>query len=192
MSSCLPAGPPTRSGAGAVGAAEVAQPAAASIATCLGPVSPMKSSAALPPPPPAPPLSPQMYAPKFFDRAEKTGGREWDSVREGRIWRLSHRYLRTRQYREAPLDPAKQYIVNYHPHGVLVLSRTFFYGACPASFARCSGARRVKLPGGRAFLPGSDGTAAAAAGGAWEKLFPGVKCRVLAATVRPSSLPAEP
>lgn len=50
-------------------------------------------------------------------------------MRQSRAWGLSHSYFRTKQVREAPLDPAKQYIITYHPHGVLVLSRIFFYGA---------------------------------------------------------------
>ena len=62
------------------------------------------------------------------------------------MWRLSLRYFSTRVVREAPLEAGKQYIFGYHPHGILVMSRIFFYG------------------------------------GAWEALFPGVKCRVLGAT----------
>ena len=95
----------------------------------------------------APPrLAAQLYLPSYLDGSEWRTGRPWDALRLSRIWRLSLRYFSTRVTREARLDPAKQYVFAYHPHGILVMSRIFFYG------------------------------------GAWEALFPGVRCRVLGAT----------
>ena len=31
--------------------------------------------------------------------------------------------------REAKLEPGKQYIFGFHPHGIMVMSRIFLYGA---------------------------------------------------------------
>jgi hypothetical protein len=37
-------------------------------------------------------------------------------------------YFPLRAIRLAPLDPTRQYIFGWHPHGILVLSRIFCYG----------------------------------------------------------------
>lgn len=123
-----------RQGSHAGDAAEVSlSPTSLTVAVLPSPFHQTKTPHARPDPAFA-----QLYLPKFLDRAEQTGGREWDAIRTARVWRLSLRYFRMKQVREVPLDPATQYIINYHPHGVLVLSRVFYYGE-PMHLARSIG-----------------------------------------------------
>lgn len=75
------------------------------------------------------PLPPQLYLPRFLDKSEQRGGREWEAFRLARPWRLVHRFFGTVSVREAPLDPAQQYLICMHPHGIVVLSKFFYYGA---------------------------------------------------------------
>lgn len=70
-----------------------------------------------------------LYLPLFFNGAHKTGkGKPWDVVRASSLWGLTNKFLRTRIIREQELDPEKQYIFGFHPHGILVLSRLAICG----------------------------------------------------------------
>jgi len=68
------------------------------------------------------------YVVTFTDGCERKSGRPWDGFRVSRLWRLLHSYFPLHAIRMAPLDPQRQYIFGWHPHGTLVLSRIFCYG----------------------------------------------------------------
>ena len=71
------------------------------------------------------------YAPSFLTPVERRGGRPWNAFRRHRIWRACHRYFETgaRFTRIGPpLDPNKQYLFGWHPHGILIVSRILSYG----------------------------------------------------------------
>ncbi|POM69714.1 Diacylglycerol O-acyltransferase [Phytophthora palmivora] len=70
-----------------------------------------------------------LYLPSFFSGAQKTGkGNVWDSLRTSSIWGLMNKFLRIKIIREQELDPKKQYIFGFHPHGIIVLSRLAIFG----------------------------------------------------------------
>ena len=69
-----------------------------------------------------------VYIPSYFDGSECTGGRPWHGFRTHRIMHLSANYLSLEVIRQQELDPKKQYIFGYHPHGILILSRIASYG----------------------------------------------------------------
>lgn len=68
------------------------------------------------------------YVPYFLTPYHLKGGRPWDALRMSWLWQYAHRYLSLRLIRTGKLDPAKQYIFGFHPHGVLVMSRIGMYG----------------------------------------------------------------
>lgn len=70
-----------------------------------------------------------IYIPRFLDGSERTAnGRPWKWLWESHLWRLCSESLGIRIVREQELDPAKQYIFGFHPHGILILSRIATYG----------------------------------------------------------------
>lgn len=87
-----------------------------------------------------------LYATTFFDGSERRTGRPSRAVRLSTWWQNSWRYLDMKMVRTVPLEPNKQYIFGWSPHGILLLSRISYYA------------------------------------GIFETLFPGVECRVLAAS----------
>lgn len=69
-----------------------------------------------------------VYGRSFFDGSEKKCGRPWEGFRKSSVWHLLHSYFPSRVVRTVELDVSKQYIMGWHPHGILVLSRIFCYG----------------------------------------------------------------
>ncbi|KAG2779747.1 hypothetical protein PC129_g13580 [Phytophthora cactorum] len=70
-----------------------------------------------------------VYLPSFFSGAQKTGkGNVWESLRTSSMWGLMNKFLRIKIIREQELDPKKQYIFGFHPHGIIVLSRLAIFG----------------------------------------------------------------
>lgn len=69
------------------------------------------------------------YAPSYLDRSQFRGsGRPWHWLRRLPFWRLGHEYVGLRLIRTARLDPAKQYVMAWSPHGIIILSRLAMYG----------------------------------------------------------------
>ncbi|KUF95156.1 hypothetical protein AM588_10006081 [Phytophthora nicotianae] len=65
----------------------------------------------------------------LYNGAQKTGkGNVWESLRTSSIWGLMNKFLRIKIIREQELDPKKQYIFGFHPHGIIVLSRLAIFG----------------------------------------------------------------
>jgi 1-acyl-sn-glycerol-3-phosphate acyltransferase len=70
-----------------------------------------------------------IYIPRFLDGSERTAnGRPWKWLWDSPIWRLCSESMGLTILREQKLDPAKQYIFGFHPHGILILSRIATYG----------------------------------------------------------------
>ncbi|KAF4137478.1 Diacylglycerol acyltransferase domain-containing protein [Phytophthora infestans] len=70
-----------------------------------------------------------LYLPSFLSGAQKTGkGNVWEALRTSSVWGLMNKFLRIKIIREQELDPNKQFIFGFHPHGILVLSRLAIFG----------------------------------------------------------------
>ncbi|DAZ93943.1 TPA: hypothetical protein N0F65_012889 [Lagenidium giganteum] len=70
-----------------------------------------------------------LYMPSYWSGAHLTAqGRQWQWLRTLHLWRLAGNYLGLRVIRQQALDPTKQYIFGYHPHGIVILSRVATYG----------------------------------------------------------------
>ncbi|KAF7723745.1 diacylglycerol O-acyltransferase 1 [Apophysomyces ossiformis] len=55
----------------------------------------------------------------LFDKAPENGGRRIESTRHWVIWKYFAAYFPVRLIKEADLDPSKNYILGYHPHGII-------------------------------------------------------------------------
>ena len=73
------------------------------------------------------------------------GGRTVESVRSWRVWRWYRDYFPIKLVKTADLDPAKNYLLVLHPHGVLCV------GAW-CNFATNATGFREKFPGMRSIL----------------------------------------
>ena len=86
------------------------------------------------------------YLPSYFSRDATALGRPWPWLRKLSAWTVVSNYLGIKVTRTRKLDPSRNYVFGFHPHGIMILSRVSVYG------------------------------------GTFEKLFPGIDFRVLAAT----------
>ena len=68
------------------------------------------------------------YIPTFCDRRERKLNCGWDGFRRGAFWHHVHRYAGMTLVRTHALNPSKKYIMGWHPHGILILSRLAVYG----------------------------------------------------------------
>ncbi|KAI9189254.1 diacylglycerol O-acyltransferase 1 [Blastocladiella emersonii ATCC 22665] len=57
----------------------------------------------------------------YWDTAPETGGRKIDFVRRLPLWRWMRDYFPIELKKEAELDPSRNYLMGYHPHGVVSL-----------------------------------------------------------------------
>ncbi|KAI9142390.1 diacylglycerol O-acyltransferase 2 [Paraphysoderma sedebokerense] len=55
----------------------------------------------------------------FWDDAPSTGGRRWQWVRKWECWKMMRDFYPVELHKEADLDPTRNYIFGYHPHGVI-------------------------------------------------------------------------
>lgn len=90
------------------------------------------------------------YMPSFLNTDSTQTGRPWDWVRLNPLWRLAHEYLDLEVVRTQALDPTRRYVFGFHPHGILLLSRTATYGglfeqAFPGLRTRCLAASPMFL-----------------------------------------------
>ncbi|KAF0700340.1 Aste57867_9153 [Aphanomyces stellatus] len=72
------------------------------------------------------------YLPVYMNGAHKKvtvaeGNQKWDWLRTHPIWTCMCEYMKLDIVREAELDPKKQYVFGFHPHGILILSRLTAY-----------------------------------------------------------------
>jgi hypothetical protein len=65
----------------------------------------------------------------YFDyRTPEHGGRRREWVRNWRIWTYLRDYFPVKLHRTAPLDPAKNYLLGYHPHGLMAFGAFVNFG----------------------------------------------------------------
>ncbi|KAI8638373.1 diacylglycerol acyltransferase [Parasitella parasitica] len=55
----------------------------------------------------------------FVDKAPESGGRRFESARRWTIWRYFADYFPVRLVKEQDLDPKKNYVFGYAPHGII-------------------------------------------------------------------------
>ncbi|KAL1936198.1 hypothetical protein VTP01DRAFT_332 [Rhizomucor pusillus] len=55
------------------------------------------------------------------DKAPETGGRRFDWARRWRIWNYFVDYFPVKLIKEQDLDPGRNYVFGYHPHGIISL-----------------------------------------------------------------------
>ncbi|KAG0765618.1 hypothetical protein G6F29_011796 [Rhizopus arrhizus] len=55
----------------------------------------------------------------YFDKAPENGGRRFESTRHWVIWRYFASYFPVKLIKEADLDPTENYVLGYHPHGII-------------------------------------------------------------------------
>ena len=69
------------------------------------------------------------YLPSYLSKPEFTGpGRSWPLFRLSSLWLRAHRYLNLTIIRTTKLEPGKQFIFGWHPHGIQILSRFSMLG----------------------------------------------------------------
>lgn len=97
-----------------------------------------------------------LYLISFFDGSERTAfGRPWHALRHASFWQAGHRYVGLHLIRTAELEQGKQYVMGWHPHGIIILSRLAMYGRAfetlfPHLDVRTLGASPIfKWPGSR-------------------------------------------
>eukprot|EP00128_Syssomonas_multiformis_P018233 Colp12_sorted_trinity150504_noHs@5996 len=60
-----------------------------------------------------------LYLLTYFNKPEVTGKREWPEFRKHPfLWSLLERYFDGKVIATSPLDPQKQYLLAFHPHGI--------------------------------------------------------------------------
>ncbi|RCH93851.1 diacylglycerol O-acyltransferase 1 [Rhizopus stolonifer] len=55
----------------------------------------------------------------WIDKAPESGGRRFDNARKWIIWKYFANYFPIKLIKEADLDPSKNYVMGYHPHGII-------------------------------------------------------------------------
>ncbi|KAG0170942.1 diacylglycerol O-acyltransferase 1 [Apophysomyces sp. BC1034] len=55
----------------------------------------------------------------LLDKAPENGGRRFESTRHWAIWKYFAAYFPVKLIKEQDLDPKKNYILGYHPHGII-------------------------------------------------------------------------
>jgi len=68
-------------------------------------------------------------------KASKTGRRFWLALRHRRFWRHFAAYFPISLRRDGPeLDPNKNYLFGYHPHGIISVGALCNFGTCATGF----------------------------------------------------------
>ncbi|KAF9898601.1 diacylglycerol O-acyltransferase 1, partial [Lobosporangium transversale] len=72
----------------------------------------------------------------MFDRAPEEGGRCFDWARRLPIWRHYAEFFPMTLINESDLDPSKNYIFGYHPHGIISLGAIATFGSEALNFSK--------------------------------------------------------
>jgi len=72
----------------------------------------------------------------FVDKAPKSGGRFLPSLRKRSFWRHFASYFPIQLTRTAELDPKRNYIFGYHPHGIISLGALCNFATDATGFTR--------------------------------------------------------
>ncbi|KNE61520.1 hypothetical protein, variant [Allomyces macrogynus ATCC 38327] len=71
----------------------------------------------------------------FWDKAPETGGRVSDFVRHMTFWKWMARYFPMEIRKDAELDPSRNYLVGYHPHGAVAIGAWVNFGTEATGFS---------------------------------------------------------
>jgi 2-acylglycerol O-acyltransferase 2 len=72
----------------------------------------------------------------FFDKAPIRGGRPLAAVKKAKIWHWFRDYFPISLVKTAELDPKRNYIFCYHPHGILSLGALGNFGTDATDFSK--------------------------------------------------------
>jgi len=72
----------------------------------------------------------------FVDKAPKSGGRFLPTLRQRSFWRHFASYFPIQLTRTAELDPTRNYIFGYHPHGIISLGALCNFATDATGFAK--------------------------------------------------------
>ncbi|KAG8201274.1 hypothetical protein JTE90_016760 [Oedothorax gibbosus] len=81
---------------------------------------------------------PLLYFAWFFHDRNKCneGGRRWEFLRRWRLWEYFADYFPVKMIKTAELDPNKNYIFGYHPHGILCYGAFCCFGTEGTHFSQ--------------------------------------------------------
>ncbi|KAG0285106.1 diacylglycerol O-acyltransferase 1 [Linnemannia gamsii] len=72
----------------------------------------------------------------MFDKAPEKGGRRVQWLRNRRLWRHFAEYYPMTLIKEGDLDPSKNYIFGYHPHGIISMGAFCTFGTEGLNFSK--------------------------------------------------------
>ncbi|KAI9019448.1 diacylglycerol acyltransferase-domain-containing protein [Phycomyces nitens] len=72
----------------------------------------------------------------YFDKAPEQGGRKFDVMRYLAVWRYFAGYFPAKLVKEHDLDPTKNYIFGYHPHGIISMGALCNFGTEATGFSK--------------------------------------------------------
>ncbi|ORZ32265.1 diacylglycerol acyltransferase-domain-containing protein [Catenaria anguillulae PL171] len=71
----------------------------------------------------------------YWDTAPETGGRKWGWVRNWVMWKWMAAYFPIEIRKEGELDPSRNYLMGYHPHGVVSIGAWINIGTEATGFS---------------------------------------------------------
>ncbi|KNE56915.1 hypothetical protein AMAG_02686 [Allomyces macrogynus ATCC 38327] len=71
----------------------------------------------------------------FWDKAPENGGRASDFVRRMTFWKWMASYFPMEIRKDAELDPSRNYLVGYHPHGAVAIGAWVNFGTEATGFS---------------------------------------------------------
>ncbi|KAL1935554.1 hypothetical protein VTP01DRAFT_4694 [Rhizomucor pusillus] len=72
----------------------------------------------------------------FLDKAPERGGRRFECVRKWSLWKFFADYFPVTIVKEQDLDPQKNYIFGYHPHGIIAVGAITTFASEGNGFSR--------------------------------------------------------
>jgi len=72
----------------------------------------------------------------FIDDTPERGGRPWSWVRNWTVWKYFRDFFPAHLLKTADLDPKKNYVFCYHPHGILSLGCFLTFGTTALDFEK--------------------------------------------------------
>lgn len=82
-------------------------------------------------------ISLALWAWMIYDyRTPERGGRRWEWVRDWPVWKLCRDYFPVSLTPTATLDPSRNYLLVYHPHGILSYGAFTNFGTNAGNFEK--------------------------------------------------------
>jgi hypothetical protein len=89
-----------------------------------------------------------LWAWMIYDyRTPERGGRRWEWVRDWKVWKLCRDYFPVSLIPTAKLDPARNYLLVYHPHGILSYGAFANFGTNANDFSKLFPGLRATILG---------------------------------------------